>query len=70
MLSEWIKRVVDFLARFPALPVLAGLLLILLNLVLRLLPSWPVVGWMAQTDLLLHLGIVVSLVGLLLIRTL
>jgi hypothetical protein len=69
-MSEWLKRTSDFLARFPGLPVLVGLALIVLNFVLRLLPPWPVVGWMAQADLLLHLGLVVSLIGVLLIRAL
>jgi hypothetical protein len=39
---------------------------VILNFVLRLLPdSWPVVGWFVHTDLLLHLGVVVGLVGVL-----
>lgn len=69
-MAEWMKRISEFLARVPGLPVLVGLGLILLNFVFQLLPPWPVVGWMAQVDLLLHLGLVVSLVGLLLIRAL
>jgi hypothetical protein len=70
MLAEWIERTTNFLARFPGLPVLAGLGLILINFVLQLLPAWPVIGWMAHVNLFLHLGLVVSLIGLLLIRAL
>ena len=69
-MADWLKRVGDFLARVPGLPVLVGLGLILLNFIFQLLPSWPVVGWMAQVNLLLHLGLIVSLIGLLLIRAL
>jgi len=70
MLGRWLERVSNFLARYPGLPVLVGLGLILLNFVLQLLPPWPVVGWMAQVDLFLHLGLLISLIGLLLIRAL
>ena len=69
-MADWLKRVGDFLARVPGLPVLVGLGLILLNFIFQLLPPWPVVGWMAQVNLLLHLGLIVSLIGLLLIRAL
>jgi hypothetical protein len=67
MAANLLKRISDFLARMPGLPVLIGVLLVILNFVLRLLPgSWPVVGWLARTDLLLHLGVVVGLIGVLL----
>ncbi len=69
-MADWLKRIGDFLARVPGLPVLVGLGLILLNFVLQLLPSWPVIDWMADVNLLLHLGLVISLIGLLLIRAL
>ncbi|MGD1995531.1 MAG: hypothetical protein PVH62_02045 [Anaerolineae bacterium] len=70
MAGEWLKRASDFLARLPGLPTLVGIGLIILNLVLQLLPPWPIIGWMAQVNLLLHLGLVASLIGLLLIRAL
>jgi len=70
MIGEWLKRTSDFLARVPGLPVLVGIGLILLNFLLQLLPPLPILGWMARVDLLLHLGLVVSLIGLLLIRAL
>lgn len=70
MAGEWLKKTSDFLARFPGLLTLIGIGLILLNFVLQLLPAWSIVGWVARVDLLLHLGLVTSLVGLLLIRAL
>ena len=66
MINDIIRRSMEFLARLPGLPVLLAVLLIVLNFVIRLLPGWPVVGWLARTDLLLHLGAVVGLVGILL----
>lgn len=69
-MTEWMKRISEFLARLPGLPVLIGLGLILLNFVLQLLPAWPVIEWMARVNLLLHLGLLVSLIGVLLIRAL
>jgi hypothetical protein len=67
MAADLLKRISDFLARLPGLPVLLGVTLVVLNFVVRLLPgSWPVVGWLVQTDLLLHLGVIVGLIGVLL----
>jgi hypothetical protein len=67
MAADLLKHISDFLAHLPGLPVLVGVALVVLNFVVRLLPGvWPVVGWLAQTDLLLHLGVVVGLIGILL----
>ena len=67
MAAEFLKRISDFLARLPGLPVFVAVLLVILNFVVRLLPgTWPVVGWLAQTDLLLHLGVILGFIGILL----
>lgn len=67
MAANLLKRISDFLARVPGLPVLGGALLVVLNFVLRLLPdTWPVIGWLTHTDLFLHLGVIVGLLGVLL----
>jgi hypothetical protein len=67
MVADLLKRASDFLARLPGLPVLIAVVLVVLNFVVRLLPpTWPVAGWLAQTDLLLHLGVILGLVGILL----
>lgn len=70
MTTKLMKQISDFLARLPGLPVLVGLGLVLVNFVLQLLPPWPVIGWMADVNLLLHLGLVISLFGTLLARAL
>ena len=40
--------------------------LIIINFVFQLLPAWPVIGWLAQTDFLLHIGLIVGFLGILL----
>lgn len=66
-MAKLMKRLSDFLARYPGLPVLIGIGLVLVNFVFQLLPSdWPVIGWMAEVNLLLHLGVVLGLFGALL----
>jgi hypothetical protein len=63
--THWLKRISDFLARMPGLPIVIAVGLVVLNFVLQLLPAWPVVGWMARTHLLLHLALILGFVGLL-----
>ena len=70
MASRILMKVSDFLARLPGLPILVGIGLVLANFILLLLPDWPVVGWLADKQLLLHLGVVVGFVGVLLGRAL
>jgi len=62
---ELLQNVADFLAHHKGLPVLVGVGLVLLNFILRLLPAWPVVGWLASVDLFMHLGIIIGLMGVL-----
>ena len=61
-----LKRLSDFLARMPGLPIIIAIGLVVLNFVLPLLPAWPVIGWLAHTHLLLHLGLVLGFLGMLL----
>ncbi len=65
-MSEILKKVSDFLAHNKGLPVVIGVGMILINLVLNLLPPWPIVHWLAHTDILLHLGAAIGLFGILL----
>ena len=61
-----LQRISNFLASMPGLPVLVAVGLVILNLVLQFLPTWPVVGWLAQTNLLLHIALIVGFLGILL----
>lgn len=66
MTDQWLKRLSELLARVPGVPVLIAVGLVIVNFVLQLLPAWPVVGWLARTDLLLHIALVLGFVGILL----
>jgi len=68
------KDLIDILSNFIAhnkgLPVFLGVGLALLGLILNCIPAlhqapgfW---GWLVQTNLLLHLGVIVGLIGILL----
>ena len=64
-MNQLIDLLSEYLAHNKAMPVFLGVLLVVLNYVLQLLPSWPVVGFMAHSNLLLHLGVIVGLLGIL-----
>jgi hypothetical protein len=66
MVLRWFKRISEYLARFPGLPVIVAVGLVVVNFLLQFLPDWPVVGWLAHTHLLLHLGVILGLLGILL----
>jgi hypothetical protein len=66
MVGEWLKRISEFLARMPGVPILVAVGLVVLNFALQLVPDWPVVGWLAHTHLFLHVGVVLGLLGVLL----
>jgi len=62
MVGELLKRASEFIARLPGLPILVAVGLVILNFVLQLLPDC----WLAHTNLFLHVGIVLGLLGMLL----
>ena len=67
MAANLLKRISDFFARVPGLPVFVSVFFVILNFVFRLLTdTWPVVGWLTHTDFFLHLGVIVGLIGVLL----
>jgi hypothetical protein len=66
MIVKFLRGASDFLVHRKGLPVLVGVGLVLLNLVVSFLPAWPVVGWLAKTNLLLQIGVIVGLLGILL----
>jgi hypothetical protein len=62
MIGKWLKRSSEFLARLPGLPILIAIGLVALNFVLQVLP----VGWLARTNLFLHIGLILGFLGVLL----
>jgi hypothetical protein len=67
---DCVDRVSDWLAHNKGLPVFVGAGLVLVNLVLSLFPALSeasgFLGWLMYSDLLLHLGVIVGLLGILL----
>lgn len=68
-MNQFIDWLGDFLENRRGLLPLIGLGLIILNLILQIVPG-PGAGWLVDSNLFLHLGLVVSLIGVLLIRVL
>jgi hypothetical protein len=62
-LSKLIDRLSDFLAHRKGLLPLLGLLFIIANLFFQF--AFPF-GWLAGTNLLLHIGLIVAILGLML----
>lgn len=61
--NRWLDQISEALAQRKGLLPLLGILLVLLNLLLQIFAGS---GWLAQTNLLLHLGVVLGLLGVLL----
>jgi hypothetical protein len=62
-----LNALVDFLSEFFAtrkgLLILVGIILVLCNALLQFFPD---IGWLGTSNLLLHLGVVIALIGVLL----
>ena len=65
-MNDFLDRIGEFISKYPGLLPLVGLALIVLNLILQVFPG----SWFVDRHILLHLGLIVSLIGLLLIRPL
>jgi hypothetical protein len=62
-INQLLDQLSEYLAHRKGLLPLAGLLLVLCNAVLQFIPG---AGWLAQTNLLLHLGVILAIMGILL----
>ena len=58
-----LDRISGYIAEHKGVPVLAGALLVILNFAVVLLAPGT---WLADTNLLMHVGVVVGLIGILL----
>ncbi len=61
-LNKFLDKVSEFLAPRKGLLPMIGLLFIIANLVMQFLP----VGWLRDSNLLLHVGLIVAILGLML----
>ncbi|MBK8984589.1 MAG: hypothetical protein IPM39_00670 [Chloroflexi bacterium] len=68
-MNELVDKLNDFFATRPGLLPMIGIALVLLNLLLQIFPGSGS-GWLVDSNLFLHLGVIVSTVGILLIRAL
>jgi hypothetical protein len=68
-MNKLLDRLSDFFAARPGLLPLVGILFIVINLLLQIFPG-PGSGWFVDSNFMLHIGLVLSLVGILLIRAL
>jgi len=62
-ISQILDRISEFLAKRKGLLPIVGIFLIIVNWVLQF---FPVLGWIVNTNLFLHVGLILSLVGFLL----
>lgn len=60
--SHLLDRISEFLAARKGLLPLIGILLVTLNFVFQFLPA----GWLSTSDLFLHLGVVIAVLGIML----
>lgn len=59
---ERLNRFTSWLATQRGVPIMLGIFFVVLNFVVQFIPG---LGWLADIDLFLHLGIVLGLVGIL-----
>lgn len=62
----WLDRLSAFIARYKGLPTMLAVVLVLVNFLLQ----FTNLGWLSESNLLLHLGIVIGLIGLLMAEAL
>jgi ABC-type amino acid transport system permease subunit len=65
LLSRILDSISDYVSVHRGVPVLLGVLLVVLNYVLLIIPGVQL-GFVETTNLLLHVGVIVGLVGVLL----
>lgn len=58
--NQFLDNLSDFLSKRKGLIPLIGILLVLLNFILGLIPGG---SWLSASDLLLHLGVIVGILG-------
>jgi len=66
LLSRFLDWFSDFFSQRKGLLPLIGLGLVLVNFLLRLFTA----GWLVESDLFLHLGVILAIFGLLMARAL
>jgi hypothetical protein len=65
-INSLIEQINDFMVERPGVVPMTGILLIALNLLMQIYPGPE--NWIAASNLFLHLGLILSVAGLLLIN--
>jgi ABC-type amino acid transport system permease subunit len=65
LMSKILDGISDYVSAHRGVPVLIGVLLVALNYILVIIPGVQL-GFVETTNLLLHLGVIVGLIGVLL----
>jgi hypothetical protein len=58
--NKFLDDLSEFLAHRKGLIPLTGILFVLANLIIQFIPA---TGWLADSNLLLHLGIILAIIG-------
>jgi hypothetical protein len=61
-MNKFVDKLSEFIASRKGLLPLIGLLLIIANLILQFIPS----SWLGDSNLLLHIGLIIAILGLML----
>jgi hypothetical protein len=61
--NEFLDQLSNFLAHRKGLLPVIGILLVVINFILQLIPG---LGWLATSNLFLHLGVILSILGMML----
>ena len=67
-MNELVEKLNTYLSAKPGLVPLIGVILIILNLALQIFVGTESKNWFVDSNLLLHVGIITSIIGLLVIR--
>ncbi len=62
-LNKFVDRLSEYFAARKGLPIILGILLVLINGVMQFFPQ---LGWIVSSNFFLHLGVLISLIGILL----
>jgi len=60
IMNRFIDWLDEFLAHRKGLLLLISILLVIINFIFQLIPG---IGWLASSNLFLHLGVIVGLIG-------
>ena len=60
LMNRFLDWISEFLAHRKGLLLIISILLIIINFVFQLIPG---LGWLAHTNLFLHLGVILGLIG-------